>query len=53
VPPEARHVELARDYAAMSDMFFHEPPLWEEVVKTLKELENRINNLGASLPSTI
>jgi len=37
----------------MRDMFFHEPPLWEEVVKTLEKLENRINNPVASLPSTI
>ena len=43
VPPEARREELARDYAAMRDMFFHEPPLWEEVIKTLEELENQIN----------
>ena len=43
VPPEARREELARDYAAMRDMFFHEPPLWEEVIKTLEELETRIN----------
>ena len=37
----------------MRDMFFREPPLWEEVIKTLAELETRINNLVASLPSTI
>ena len=42
--PEARREELAQDYAAMRDMFFHEPPLWEEVIKTLEELETRINN---------
>jgi hypothetical protein len=53
VPPEARREELARDYAAMRDMFFHEPPLWDDVIKTMENLENRINNPVASLTSTI
>lgn len=45
VVPPARGVEaLSRDYAAMRDMFFGEPPPFEAILDALKELERRINS---------
>jgi hypothetical protein len=40
----ARAVE--RDYAAMRPMFFGAPPSFEEIMKTLEELEKRLNGRG-------
>jgi hypothetical protein len=46
VPPAERLDALARDYSAMRDMFFREPPPWSEVLAVLSELEARINRGG-------
>ena len=42
-PPEFRMKELEEDYRAMRTMFLTEPSPFEEVVKTLSDLESRIN----------
>jgi hypothetical protein len=43
MPQKERSEILARDYAQMRDMFFCEPPLWNEILDGLKVLEMRIN----------
>ncbi len=43
VPPEGRREALARDYAAMREMFFREPLPWEGILDVLGKLEARIN----------
>jgi Nucleotidyl transferase AbiEii toxin, Type IV TA system len=43
VPPESRRPELERDYLAMQPMFLREPPPFASVLKTLIDLERRIN----------
>ena len=43
VPPDARHAELRRDYAAMEPMFLSPPPDLETVLATLREAEETIN----------
>ena len=48
MPQKERSEILARDYAEMRDMFFSEPPSWNEILDVLKNLEARIN-----LPSSI
>lgn len=45
VPPESRIAELARDYKAMGNMIFGKKLLFDEIIKTLKELEEEINAL--------
>jgi hypothetical protein len=35
--------ELRRDYAAMSEMIFGEPPEFDSVVSGLESLERRLN----------
>jgi len=50
VPPEARIPDLARDYAAMSAMFFHEEPSFDVILEILGNLESRINALGTHAP---
>lgn len=42
LPPEARHPELEADHRAMIPMFFTAPPDIETVLKTLADLESRI-----------
>jgi hypothetical protein len=42
-PAEFRIPELEKDYAAMRDMFVGTPPKFEAVIKTLSELESKIN----------
>ena len=42
-PPEFRLPELKRDYQAMRDMFLDEPLPWEDVMKSVRNLEQRIN----------
>jgi Nucleotidyl transferase AbiEii toxin, Type IV TA system len=44
VPPEFRLNELKRDYQAMQDMFLIAPPSFENVLETVRILENRINS---------
>jgi hypothetical protein len=43
VPPAARVPELNRDYQAMHDMFLDTPKSFENILQTLRGLENRIN----------
>ena len=43
VPSEARKAELEKDYLDMRPMFLNEPPSFASLLKTLTELENRIN----------
>ena len=43
VPPESRRPELERDYFAMQPMFLREPPPFASVLKTLIDLESKIN----------
>ena len=42
-PQESRIPELGKDYLAMRPMFLNEPSPFETVVKTLTDLESRIN----------
>lgn len=44
-PPESRRAQLARDYRAMRDMFLVEPPPFEDLLESLRGLENRINQI--------
>jgi hypothetical protein len=47
VPPRARLQELRRDYQAMRDYYLlSEPPSFDEVLRVLDELEQRINKRG-------
>jgi len=46
VPPESRGAELERDYRAMRDMFLVEPPPFEQLLESLRGLENRINQIA-------
>jgi hypothetical protein len=47
MPQKERSEILARDYAQMRDMFFCEPPPWNEILDGLKVLEMRINALSS------
>ena len=42
-PKEARVDDLNRDYQAMTEMFFSEPPSFDEILQVIEELESRIN----------
>jgi hypothetical protein len=48
VPPPERLLALRRDYQAMRDMYLAEPPGFDDILVTLSELEDRINNTGGS-----
>ncbi|MBF0388349.1 MAG: nucleotidyl transferase AbiEii/AbiGii toxin family protein [Candidatus Omnitrophica bacterium] len=37
---------LKNDYRQMNQMFFEEPPSFEEIMEKLQEVEERINNVG-------
>jgi hypothetical protein len=41
-------VELKKDYQAMQDMFLAQPPSFENILQTVRDLENRINRKGGS-----
>jgi len=45
VPGDERATELARDYQAMRDMFLDAPSWFENILETLRCLENRINGI--------
>jgi len=47
VPPPERLPSLRRDYQSMRDMYLTEPASFDEVLATLGELENRINQVIA------
>ena len=42
-PPDFRLAELEKDYNAMRDMFLTAPPSFENILGTVRDLENRIN----------
>ncbi|HSY43294.1 MAG TPA: nucleotidyl transferase AbiEii/AbiGii toxin family protein [Candidatus Acidoferrum sp.] len=46
VPPDHRLAELKKDYQAMQDMFLATPPPFEDILKTVQNLENRINGIA-------
>jgi hypothetical protein len=46
LPNEARMPELIRDYAAMHEMFFGQPPTFDSILETLSGLERRINGFA-------
>lgn len=48
VPHESLERELRSDYAAMREMFFHEPESFEDVLAALAGLESRVNALTAN-----
>jgi hypothetical protein len=46
VPTTERQPALRRDYQAMRDMYLSEPVLFDDVLATLADLEDRINHAG-------
>ncbi len=46
LPPEKQRDALERDYRAMRDMFYKEPPAFGEILDALQALENEINAVG-------
>ena len=46
VPPEFRVGELEADYRSMAPMLFGEYPTFEEIVRYMGDLEERINALS-------
>ncbi len=47
-PPESQISALARDYRAMREMFFREPPEFKVIMGGLAALESEINDLKSS-----
>lgn len=45
IPPKYRFPELKKDYMSMKDMFYGEKPDFEQVMESIKLLEEEINNL--------
>lgn len=45
VPPPGRRKDLEEDYAKMREMIFGQPPGWDEIMRELGELEDRINTV--------
>jgi hypothetical protein len=45
-PPESQWSALERDYRAMRDMFYREPPEFADVLRSLNSLEKEINALA-------
>jgi hypothetical protein len=43
VPPDSRLSELEQDYRKMQEMIFGEPPAFESLLDTLREIERKIN----------
>jgi hypothetical protein len=43
VPPDHRLSELESDYTKMQEMFFEEPPTFNELILKIKGIENHIN----------
>jgi hypothetical protein len=44
VPPKEREAGLRQDYAAMRDMYLSEPTPFDDILRSLGELERRINS---------
>lgn len=49
IPSQPRFAELISDYKAMRDMFYGDVPTFEEVIATLRILEEEINTLKSSI----
>ena len=45
LPPDFRLIELEKDYKAMGNMIFDKYISFDEIIKTLEELEKKINSL--------
>lgn len=43
VPPESRMKDLRNDYQKMQNMYLTEPASFDEIIKTLENLESKIN----------
>jgi len=43
VPGKTQQKALKDDYAGMQAMFFRDPPKWDDIIRELQDLENRIN----------
>lgn len=46
VPGQERLAALGKDYDAMQAMMFGDSPKWEDIIRELKRLEDRINERG-------
>jgi hypothetical protein len=46
VPHEDLHAALQEDYKKMREMFFDEPPQFDQIISVLRELEEEINSLS-------
>jgi len=44
VPPESRIPDLRRDYQSMRAMYLEEPASFDEIISTLRDLEQKINS---------
>jgi hypothetical protein len=42
-PPQNQIAALERDYRAMRDMFYKEPPAFADILRSLQLLEDEIN----------
>ena len=52
VPAEARVLDWREDFEAMREtMFFEEPPAFEAIMEVVRDLEQRINQLGQASQS--
>jgi len=51
VPPSSRIPELVRDYGTMREMFFGEPPPFDEILRKLAEIEQIVNAPPSEPPS--
>lgn len=43
-PPKQTEGELARDYRQMRQMFFQDPPPWEDIIQTIRDFEEEFNS---------
>ena len=48
VPPEHINKQLASDYDKMHAMIFETPPMWDEIINSMGELEAEINSLSTT-----
>jgi len=44
IPPERILNEMEKDYKKMREMFFEEPPIWEDIIKSLTEFEKSLKS---------
>lgn len=51
MPTDTGGRELRADYQKMRAMIFEEPPAWDDIITSLKQLENEINELAGDKPS--